>query len=272
MSLTPRVVLLVAFDRSGSSMVSKVLARHPGVNVLFQPFNGTAVHRSQWEIWSPDHAEPATEAFLSGLLQGEVEADYIASDWFGRHSSSLHVEPGAVNLVKDTKLHFQIPWLKQRFPSLEVLGLSRDPRAILASLVRNDFHRTWYGGDHFAALCRTLCTRPELAELHRFVPECSTDLRRMALMLAVRNGWMLRQLEPAAVIRYEDLLRDPDAGFGAVVERWGLAPVPFAAHLREDHNIAGAPFERADLWHEVLRAQELPFLEALFRSAGLELP
>jgi hypothetical protein len=259
-----RVAILIGFDRSGSSMVSRLLARHPRVNLLFQPFNSTEVHRAQWKPWAPDHRSPATEAFLESLLEGELDASYLASDWFAKHSSSASVDPDGINLVKDTKLHFQVEWLKQRFPSIELLGLWRDPRGITCSLVRNDFHRTWYGDAAFRAVDRLLEERPELERFRALRAECSNDLRRMALGVAVRTDALFRALDRDRRIVYEDVVRDPEGELNRVAGRFGLEPFPFGAHAGEDFNVAGAPFLRADLWRERLPAEELGFLDRLF--------
>ena len=165
-----RVVLLVGFDRSGSSMVAKLLGAHPGVNVLFQPFNSSEVHRAQWTIWPPEQPAPETEAFLRGLLEGRLDRSYVRSDWFWKHSTAHTVDPERVNLIKDTKLHFQVGWLAKRFPEIELFALWRDPRGILCSLLRNDFHRRWYGDDAFRELRDLVDASDALAE---FRPACA---------------------------------------------------------------------------------------------------
>lgn len=263
-----RIALLVAFDRSGSSMVAKMLARHPRVNLLFQPFNGTEVHRAQWEVWTPERRAPATETFLQGLLEGRLDASYIASDWFEKHSTSLDVDPARLNLVKDTKLHLKVDWLARRFPEIELFGLWRDPRAIVASLVRNGFHESWYGESAFREAARLVEERDELAKLRPFRETCTSAVRRAAIVVAVRNDHLFRRFDRSRRLDYETVLADPDGCLNRFGARLGLGPFRYAPALREDHNVAGRPFERADLWRDVLPASDRDFLDALTPLVG----
>jgi hypothetical protein len=146
-----RVAILCGFDRSGSSMVAKVLARHPQVECFFQPDNETVFHRTHFEHWPSDHRQPDAEAFFEKLLAGELDWGFIAADWFKRHSTSVKVKPGKLHLIKSTKLHMKVEWLAARFPRIPFYAVHRDPRAILCSLLRNDFYRTWYGESAFQA-------------------------------------------------------------------------------------------------------------------------
>lgn len=260
----PRVVLLIGFDRSGSSMVAKMLGRHPGVNLLFQPFNSTEVHRAQWSIWPPDRHVPVTEAFLQGLLEEKLDLGYLASDWFARHSSSDRVEPEGVNLIKDTKLHFQIEWLKQKFPAIEIVGLWRDPRGVLCSLMRNDFYRRWYGDASFRKISALVGARPELAKFRAPRDAADSDTRKMALIVAVRTDHLFRHLDAGSRLEYEAILEDADGVLNGLVGRWGLEPFSFQPHLGEDYNIIGKPFEAADLWREFFPRSELAYLDDLF--------
>ncbi len=262
--VTPRIVLLIGFDRSGSSMVSKLLARHPDVSLLFQPFNSSEVHRAQWTIWPPEQPAPRTEAFLRGLLEGHLDRSYVHSDWFWEHSTDHDVDPARVNLIKDTKLHFQVPWLAKRFPELELCALWRDPRGILCSLLRNDFYRRWYGDDAFAELRDLVQERDELAAFRPALADAGNDLRRMAAIVAVRSAALFRAVPPERQLDYEAVVADPDAALAPALARWGLPPFRFSDQRRPDENVVGLPFERTDLWRDFLPDEEQPYLDALF--------
>jgi len=243
-----RLALAVGFDRSGSSMIVKVLAAHPEIALLFQPFNSTDVHRAQWQAWDPADPQPATEAFLRGLLAGELDRAYIASDWLDNHSSTERVEPDKLNLVKDTKLQLQIPWLAARFPEIPVYGIWREPRAIVASLMRNDFHLRWYGKVGPAEL-RAIVR--DVAGLDDYAPMLDRPLSehvRMALIVAVRTHPLVRDVPPDRWLVYEEILADPNGRLGAFCADFGLAPFDFAPHVAADHNVIGKPYVDAELW------------------------
>ena len=250
-------------------MIGGLLSRHPRIAYLFQPFSSTEVHRTQFEIWRSEHRAPGTEQFFSGLLQGKLDRSYIASDWFEKHSTSLQVEPDKLNLIKETKLHFKIEWIKARFPQIAILGIRRDPRAIVCSLMRNDFYAKWYGAKAFAAAARTVSSEPALASLVPLFDGSLSDTEKMALIVAARTRYMVDRLPASDWIAYEDVLEDPNRALGGILERFGLAAFDFSNGLRDDFNVIGKPFESPDLWQGYFSADQIRRLDAIFHVAGL---
>ena len=136
-----RTVILIGFDRSGTSYVAGMLERHPDVKYFCQPDNSSPLHRAQWEYWVPGDGDPASNRFLEELAGGRIDDEYVVSDWFKRYGCGEHeLDPSAVNVIKSTKLHLKVHWI-ENFENIEVMAIARDPRATIASLVRNDFHR-----------------------------------------------------------------------------------------------------------------------------------
>ncbi len=140
-----KLTICTGYDRSGTSLISKLLSKHPEINLLFQPFNSTEIVETNWDICATSHVAPDTELFVARLLNGYIDTGYIKSHWFYKHSTSYEVDLDRINLIKDTNCHFKLEWLKSKFPDIGFWGTWRDPLAIMCSLVRNDFHKTWYG-------------------------------------------------------------------------------------------------------------------------------
>jgi hypothetical protein len=240
-----QLAVLCGFDRSGSSMVARLVARHPEVECLFQPDNGTVLHRTQWERWAPEHRDAEAERFFAELIAGRLDRSFIRSDWFANHSSTTAIVPGRLHIVKSTKLHLKVDWLAARFPELPLFALVRDPMATLASLVDNDFHRTWYGARDFEALCALVASSPELpAPLRAAVLAADDDVSRMAAMIAVRTRLLVDAVPAARVLHHERIVADPDGELCRLVGHFGRPPFGFAAHAGEDFNVVGKPFGR----------------------------
>jgi hypothetical protein len=266
--MSTAVAVVVGFVRSGSSLVAKLLAKHPEVHCLFQPDSGTVIHRTQWEHWGADHHEPQAERFFGSLLEGRLDRDFLASKWFENHSSAHDVVQGALHVLKSTKLHLKVEWLRARFPELPVHAITRAPMAILTSLVRNDFHRTWYGGDHFDHCVRYLerapTPMPRLLDVARRV---ETDAERMAVLIAARTEALLRAVPANRIVSYERILEDPNRELGAFVSRFGKAPFDFARYASDDYNVIGKPFEGQALHGEIFSPGELRRFETIFEAA-----
>ncbi len=253
-------------------MIGGLLSRHPRISYLFQPFSRTEVHRGQYQIWPSDHSAPDTERFLEGLLAGRIDRDYLEADLFDRHSKLL--DPGVFRLpssggtglsvIKETKLHFKIGWLKARFPEIAFYGVWRDPRGILCSLLRNDFARKWYGEKAFQAITPVIAAEPLLEPWRRFLGGELTDTEKMALVVAARTRYMAEHLGEGEWIVYEHVVAGADAALAPVIARFGLDEFPFSDHAGEDYNVSGLPFQSVELWRTFFSPGELERLEEIF--------
>lgn len=231
--MTPeRLVLLLGFDRCGSSMTARMLGAHPGVNLVFHPFNSTEVHRDQWRIWPAGEVHDDTAQFWQSLRRGVLDGSYLRAHWHDAHGSWSHDAHTVV--VKDTKAHFHVAWLRRVVPDLRIVGLWRDPTEILGSLVHNGFHETWYGGD---MLSRLLATWPDGLDAMRTIAErAETSVERMAVMIAARTAGLFRSLPPSDVLRYRRILADPERLNELVGNHRALSFQPL---LAEDYNVSG---------------------------------
>lgn len=258
-----QLVFLVGFDRSGSSMIARLLAQHPKVNLLFHPFNNTEVTHSQWDYWGPYENHEETKAFLNKLWHGEVDMGYIKSDWLVNYSKSLDLKKHEVTLVKDTKFHFKITWLKTHL--IRVFGIWRDPRAILHSLVRNDFHLKWYGNvDN--ALLKKVCN--EIIPFEKYLPvidDAQDHVERMAIAIAMRTEMLKITVPKADWLIYEDILADPNLHLNTFLTAMKLESFDFKPLIEQDYNVVGRKFEQADGWKSFFSKAQQERLNAIFQ-------
>lgn len=270
-----RVALLNGFDRSGTSFVGGLLAKHPAVNYLYQPFSRTEVHLTHNVVWQRDHTAPATERFLSELLLGRLDHSYIAAFYLERFSTSTEVAAGKLNLIKETKWHFKIDWLQHKFPELRIYGIWRDPRGILCSLVRNDFHRKWYGGPEFTDIAKTIRQLDALIPWRPFLDKPLNDVLKMAVIVAARTQMMSLWIPTGNWVIYEDVVADPDRGLQPLTRQETLSRFDFRRFRDEDFNVVGHRFEQTHRWQTFFSSSDLAEIDAVFRplqAPSIEVP
>ena len=261
-----RIALLNGFDRSGTSFVGGLLAKHPAVNYLYQPFSRTEVHLTHSEVWQRDHTATATEQFVAELLQGRIDHSYIAADYLEKYSTSPKIVTDKLNLMKETKWHFKIDWLQHKFPELRVYGIWRDPRGILCSLVRNGFHRTWYGGREFEDTADTIRQLDALSPWRPFLVQSLNDVLKMAVIVAARTHMMCQWVLPDNWLIYEDIVEDPNRGLCPLTAQEMLSDFDFAPFRHEDFNVVGHHFEQVNRWRTFFSGADLAKMEAVFSS------
>jgi len=233
-----QLCLLEGFDRCGSSMIARVLSLHPEVNLIFQPFNSTEVSKTQWQRWQVNEQHPLTAQFIEHLLKGEIDHDYIQSDWFKNYSSSQQVQP-KLNLIKDTKFHFKIDWLQHHFPAVSVYGIWRQPEEILHSLVRNGFHKTWYDYLTPEMLNCAVASYENLSPYAPLLEKNLEDYEVIAIGIALRTEILLLSVVPKNWLVYEDVITHPNLILNQFLRRFNLPSFDFSSAMQEDFNVAG---------------------------------
>lgn len=267
MSHKTQFLIINGFDRSGTSLIAKVLAKNPQIECIFQPFSSTIVHRTQWTYWESDfHCEPV-EAFMKSLLDGHLDRSFIASDWFKNHSTTLEVVLDQLHVIKSTKLHFKAEWFQTKFPQIPFYAIARDPKGILCSLLRNDFYQKWYGEKAYQAIVDHVLQDDRISTtLREQVIQAQADLEKMAAIVAVRTDVMYRSIVRDHVVVYEDVLRDPNNALNKIVSDFGLNEFDFHPYLQDDYNIIGKSFQTFDLWRDFFDKDEAQKIDAIFST------
>lgn len=248
-----RLLILNGFDRSGTSFIGGLLSRHPQINYFFQPFSSTEIHRTQYQIWGSGYRAPAVKSFIRAIQDGRIEQGFITSDWFGRFSNYDLDGGRPVGIIKETKLHTKIDWLKNAFPEVAIYGIWRDPRAVLCSLLRNGFHLKWYGEPAFEATRALIRKDQRLDRFEPFLHEPLGEEARMALTFAARTQLMVSSLGPECWLRYEDVLTQPDEVLNGFCKQHGLDEFRFSDWCKDDYNVIGLPYQRQDVWKDYFR-------------------
>lgn len=238
-----KTVLLNGFDRCGSSMISRMLAEHPEIELIFQPFNSTNIRRRMYEMWDDGTAEPQDIRFLDGMRRGRLAEDYIVSHWHANFSSTRVMVPGHLHVVKTTLNHLTARWMRERFSEIGMWAIWRDPLAILSSVLRNGFFADWYGEGAVHAMAVTAREHPtEFGAYSELAPDLRSDWQKTAYLIGARSYFLFRHVAPEDILVYERVRSDPSAELGRLVERFDLAPFDFSGLVRRDYNVVGEGF------------------------------
>jgi len=264
-------IIINGFDRCGSSMICRVLAKHPDVSMLFQPTNSTEIHKDLFRYWHPEEVHDATYSFFSSLIENKLDKNYIKSIWFDKYSK---LKSGAsINLIKETKCHLKIEWLRYNFPDIIVYGIWRDPKGILCSLVRNNFHEDWYKthlntseSAHIKVieLLKVLNRYSEFEEVYNLT---SSSIDKMAFVISVMVQLMAEKLQPTEWLIYEDIVLDPNKFYNLFLGKFGLPYYDFNSYMKKPYNVSGHmdninPF----IWKTTFSKKQVDKLDILFNN------
>lgn len=260
----PNNFILNGFDRSGSSAISRVLATHPDIEIIMQPFNSGSIRDKLYQIIDGSKASEADIDFFNKLEKGVLERSYIKSKWHDQHSSVPDFVAGKLHLIKTTQNHFTISWVRQQFPAIENWGIWRDPLEILASLIRNDFHITWYNQASLE-LAETVRHSELLSSTFEiFIAGLTNPVREMAFNIATRSWFYFYHLETEKILYYREFSRDCNHSLAPVLEYFDLSPFTFETIATNDLNITGKQFAPGSSHLDYIPDKDRVFCDKLF--------
>lgn len=223
---------VVGCGRSGTTLLARVLGRHPDLVSLNEP-------RERWVIVDPrtDDICLYTGAGTLDLGGGEVtdrarRAKYLISNPLGhpRHTRVVEKTPSNV---------FRVKWLRALYPGCPLINLVRDGRDVVSSimkLVRENEHKVapvsrrnqWWGLEN----CKRdlVMKRAVQTGLLPAVPEGldgeSLDVTAAALEWIMSIDAMTEfvandKAQPLLEIRYEALVEHPERELGRILDFLG---------------------------------------------------
>lgn len=179
---------LMAHHRSGSNFLHDLLQAHPNLECINEPLSmQTRFFRRcdlvQWSLadYRPDclHVALARHHGLRAYLQ-EMREYLLQSD------------ARRVVGFKETALFGKLEWLKAFLPTLKVLWLVREPRAIVSSVLRSGLSDFWCYRDLVPRAFRQQC--PHYVGLPDDDDPAARDAEVAAMSVAVRYALARREL------------------------------------------------------------------------------
>ena len=245
-----RPVFIIGCGRSGTTVLGRVLGRHPSLAFLNEP-RDIWLYEPRTDIWS---ARARARGGRLRLVGAEVEAAAAARI---RRAFAAEVRlQRAERLVEKLPINaFRVGWLAGMFPDALFVHLIRNGLEVAASIARHAERAAWFGveDDKWRLLVECAGERGE-ADL---VELCTDDFRRGLLEWRLSVATALDELAQLAPerqleIRYERL-----------VER----PVEVCQQLEAFAGIGHAPamaaFARAELGRRSPPPDRIPLLRRL---------
>ena len=203
-----RLIFLIGAPRSGTTLLARMLGAHSQIYQRAEPHLITPIAHLgyygnvQKAPYDPFNAEQAVKEIVADLPRGE--ADYL--DALRAYTDTLYerllaLGPGKRFFLDKTPAYaLVLPFLTKLYPHAHYVVLTRHPLAILSSYVESFFDGDW---------AVAVNHNPILA---RYVPALASFVRDRPV--------------PLLHVRYEDLVRDPEAEFRRICEHLGI---PFEA-------------------------------------------
>ena len=215
-----RIIFLIGAPRSGTTLLARMLGAHSMIYGRAEPHLITPIAHLgyyanvQKAPYDPFNAEQAIREFVTDLPRGE--ADYL--DALRAYTDTLYermlsTAPGKRFFLDKTPAYaLVLPFLVKLYPDAKYIVLTRHPLAVLSSWVES-----FFDGDYQVALNHN----PLLA---RYVPALARILRERPV--------------PFVHVRYEELVREPEANFRRICDHLGI---PFEAAAIEYGEQGDAP-------------------------------
>jgi hypothetical protein len=190
---------VIGHHRSGTNFLTEILQMHSRVSFIDEPlsmhtrgFPDTDLHRWDAAEYHPEQ------------LHVELRPYPRSREFFHQLVAYLTCPPaGQCRGFKETLLFEKLPWLLSAAPGLRIVHIVRDPRAVIASLLKHDVDRQWRYSERLAAYFSRNPDTP-------IEPRHATPLDRCI------TSWRIRQYElrrrpvgaPLLTVRLEDVVLD----------------------------------------------------------------
>jgi hypothetical protein len=254
-------VIINGFDRSGSSAITKLLATHPHVELIMQPFNSGFIRKKMYSILEETDKQSPEHVFFKALKNNKLKNDLIVSDWHYKYSTTQKFKEGQLHIIKTTINHFAQKWMIENYPEIDVWGIWREPKDIVDSIIRNEFYGEWYDD----ALEQIVPTVEKNELLNRYYSKYSGNLnsivKKTAFLIAVRSHFFFRYLKPGFVMNYEEFKGRANY-LNDFLEHYGLSKIDLKKNSSKDLNIVGE--YNQDKKSVKYSSNELIFLNEIF--------
>jgi hypothetical protein len=211
-----RLVFLIGAPRSGTTLLARMLSAHSMVHGRAEPHLITPIAhlgyfgKVQKAPYDPQNVEQAIHEIVGELARGEAGyLDALRAYTDSLYAQMMELAPAGKRFLLDKTPAYALvlPFLAKLYPSAKYVVLTRHPLAVLSS-----YAESFFDGDYAIAVSHNPL-------LQRYVPA----LARMVREKPVAHVW----------VKYEELVREPEAHFRRVCEHVGIPFEERAIHYGE---------------------------------------
>jgi hypothetical protein len=279
------ILFITGASRSGTTLLSFVLRNHSSVLGLkeLHYFGRVCDPRAGWRHFSQKRAIEVAADMLARQEQGALsyvigpehrrEAAAIVAalgpagtdpvELFAAVANELAASGGKSIACEQTPRNiFYARALLKLYPEAHVIHMIRDPRAVMASQKKRWQRRR---------LSRTAARMPRYESLRTWVNYHPYTIARL-WMRATAEALRLKAHPRVTLVRFEDLLREPEATVRRICERIGIGYEPGmldVGQVNSSHQSSvggmrrGLHSDAIDIWQDVLSPAEVHISERM---------
>ena len=215
----PRAPFFVlAHHRSGSNFLNDLLQAHPRLECINEPFSMHSGYFRQCDLdpWTREDFD-ATLLHRSLASQEGLRAYLVDLRAYLSQSNQQRVIG-----FKDTLLFEKLGWLKAFLPSLKIVFLKRDLRAIVSSVLRTDLVQFWDYARRvppaFAKIRPGYVSRTDSAD----TPAMAAEIVAMSVVTRYQLAERAIREFDHREVHLDDLMRNPEDELAGIVDFLGV--------------------------------------------------
>lgn len=265
--------LVLAHHRSGSNFLNDLLQAHPNIECINEPLSMHTGYFRRHDLvpWTKDEFEPDT---LHGSLLEHTELRSFLHDF---RAYLLKSSSDRVIGFKETVLFGKLEWLQAFLPSLKIIFLKRDPRAIVSSVLRSDLSEFWRyeelvpsSFDKLFSHYRDRAHSPD--KMAR-----AAELVTMSVVLRYELARRTLGLFEHTVVNLDDLMREPRACLAEMADFLGVEAHEQQMKFVAERQLASRggtfssfrkPDDVTNTWERHLEPAQLQAIEGVLRFAS----
>jgi len=269
--------LLLAHHRSGSNFVHDLLQSHPRIECINEPLSMHTRFFRQCDLvrWSEVDYDPV---FLHVAL---AKQDELRTYLLELRQYLLRSNEDRVMGLKETALFGKLQWVKEFLPTLKVLLLTRDPRAVVSSVLRSGLSEFWRYHDLVPHAFREIF--PHYERRGAGSDPAIRDAEIAAMSVATRYELARRTMHlfEHRVVPLEEVMRNPAGCLESMIAFLDIEPHPdpFSFLQRRQGVSRGgafssfrAPEDVQTAWRRHLSAGQIEVVEDVLSAAQCESP
>ncbi|HUG25356.1 sulfotransferase [Piscinibacter sp.] len=212
----------MAHHRSGSNFLNDLLQKHGCIECLNEPLSmHTRLFReTDLVLWHAGDFDPVL------LHRGLTAHDGLRAYLLELRQYLLQSHSGRVIGFKDTCVFGKLGWLKAFLPTLRIIFLRRDPRAIVSSVLRSKMAAFWRYADLVPPAFAQICPR----YISRVVPGDTAVRAAETAAMSIATRYELARRTVGSfehhTLNLDDLMREPARCIAVLTDFLGVEPDP----------------------------------------------
>ncbi|HEY9026627.1 MAG TPA: sulfotransferase [Burkholderiaceae bacterium] len=268
----------MAHHRSGSNFLHDLLQSHPRIECINEPLSMHTRFFRQCDLvrWSEADYDPVL-LHVALAKHGGLRA-YLSE----LRLYLLRSDADRVMGFKETALFGKLEWLKEFLPTLKIVFLTRDPRAVVSSVLRSGLSEFWRYRDLVPRAFYEICPHYQRRSDESADPAIrEAEIAAMSVVARYEIARRSVHLFEHRLVALEDVMRDPAGCLEAMTAFLGVDPHPDAfSFLRQRQGVSRggtfssfrAPDDVQTGWRRHLSAGQIEVIEDVLSAPQRESP